>query len=410
MTIIPYRSNAKDTPVLDDITSDILHSLDTWYGEGTCLQTANPEIRSYRNCFILRYPVTASNGTTKTILTKIRRKPKMDALWQAISADIHANIPNEYASLVLVYGNLSGMDQDFGVIRPLKYLERYHAIVMEEFPARTLRQLLVDKRHAQDRVGMHELIDAARKTGKWLRCFHHSLHAPTAMPYSPKDILDLVEGYALPLQEYSHGRLQAQLILDMFSRKVEDLQIDSMLFSQSHADMTCDNVLYSDDSKVCILDIKTRIAPIYSDLGLILTHPETFKSQIFSAGMYFSDSLLKEYRAAILTGYFENENVDEFLVKLFSAVKILDKWTMYEELMSKYRGIKYLLSFPIGPYVTAYFHATLKKHLSSISASGNNTKTNKDIGPDSWMGLLWLAFIGMYQACLNTDIFFFQLG
>jgi hypothetical protein len=39
---------------------------------------------------------------------------------------------------------------------------------------------------------------------------------------------------------------------------------------------------------------------------------------------------------------------------------------MYEELMSKYRGVKYLLSFPVGPIVTAYFKNVLKKHLDAI--------------------------------------------
>jgi len=39
---------------------------------------------------------------------------------------------------------------------------------------------------------------------------------------------------------------------------------------------------------------------------------------------------------------------------------------MYEELMSKYKGVKYLLSFPVGPIVTAYFKNVLKKHLAGI--------------------------------------------
>jgi hypothetical protein len=121
-----------------------------------------------------------------------------------------------------------------------------------------------------------------------------------------------------------------------------------------------------------VIDIKTRPAPIYSDLGLILTHPETFKPQIFSGGTYLSESILKEYRAAIVAGYFENEPQDELLVQIYSAIKVLDKWTMYEELMSRYKGMKYLLSLPVGPFVTNYFAGVWRKHLDSM-------KTNEDL-------------------------------
>jgi thiamine kinase-like enzyme len=240
---------------------------------------------------------------------------------------------------------------------------------MEEYPSHTLRKILVDYRSSRNGNGKSELMDAATKTGKWLHYFHHHIHTPAVTPYSANDILDLVREYAERLESYSRGRVKAQTIMNSFADKLKNVQIDSIVFSQSHADMTCDNVLYSDDGKVCVIDIKTRPAPVYSDLGLILTHPETFKSQIFSGGTYFSESLLKEYRDAIIAGYFEDEPVDEFMVKLFSAIKVVDKWTMYEELMNRYKGLKHLLAVPVGPFVTAYFQSVLKKHLDSISTA-----------------------------------------
>jgi thiamine kinase-like enzyme len=179
----------------------------------------------------------------------------------------------------------------------------------------------------------------------------------------------VVQDYAERLEDCSHGRANAQALVEAFSRKLKNVQIESMLFSQSHADMTCDNALYSYDNKVCIIDIKTRLAPIYSDLGLILIHPETFKPQIFSGGTYLSESILKVYRDAILKGYFGDELQDEYLVQIYSAIKVLDKWTMYEELMSRYKGLKHLLAVPVGPFVTTYFQSVLKKHLNAIQGS-----------------------------------------
>ena len=216
---------------------------------------------------------------------------------------------------------------------------------------------------------MSELVDAATKTGRWLYYFHHHIHVPVEKQYTTIDILHDVQEYAIRLERASHGRVRAQTLVNAFSRKLKNIELDSMRFSQSHADMTCDNVLYSDDGRVCVIDIKTRLAPIYSDLGLILTHPETFKPQIFSGGSYLPESILKEYRAAILAGYFENEPQDATMVQIYSAIKVLDKWAMYEELMSRYKGLKYLLAFPVGPFVSGYFESVWKRHLDSIEVN-----------------------------------------
>lgn len=142
-----------------------------------------------------------------------------------------------------------------------------------------------------------------------------------------------------------------------------------MLFSKTHADLTTDNILYSDDQKICLIDIKARPAPIYSDIGLLIINPDTYKQQILTGGLYLPVSLLEKYREAIITGYFDGQPRDEFFVKLFSALRVLEKWNMYEELLSKYKGIKFWVSIPVRPFVTIYFRQLLNKHLNSIRSS-----------------------------------------
>lgn len=372
MSIVQYKPNETDRPIIEDITAKITEHLDEWYGQQSRLDSTTPAIRSYRNCFMLRYPIVTSTGEKKTILVKIRRNPKMDSLFRAINAGIHGNIPTEYSSLEFVFDRLAGADDDFGVIRPLTFFEKYHAIMMEEYPSQTLRDILADHRSKRG-SDLNKLRDAAKKTGRWLYYFHHNVHTAAEKPYTAREFLLEVQSYAIRLEDYSRGRIRAQALLDAFSQKLEKMPFDSIRFSQSHADMTCDNVLYSSDGKVCIIDIKARPAPIYSDLGLILNHPETFKSQIFSGGTYLSASLLEEYRTAVLAGYFEHEPCNEFFVRLFSALKIVDKWTMYEELMSRYKGVKHLLAYPVGPVVTAYFKNVLKKHLDAIEPIAANS-------------------------------------
>lgn len=364
--IAQYKSNTQDQGILDDITGRLAASLPEWYGQGSTLDARRPEIRSYRNCFMLRYPITTAEGQKKHILVKIRRKPKMESLTEAVGDDIHKNIPIEYRSLNYVYDRLGNMDDNFGAIRPLTYLNQYFAIVMEEYPSRSLRQLLNDHRAAKTEKSLSELKDAARKTGRWLYHFHQHIHIPNVRPYTIADILFEVHDYAVRLESCSNGRVLARSIEEAFAKKIEHIHVDQVKFSQSHADMTCDNVLYSDDQKVCIIDIKTRLAPIYADLGLVLIHPETAKPQIFSGGRYYSESILRVYRDEIVAGYFEHEAGQDVLVKIYSTIKVLDKWLMYEDLMCKYKGVKHMLSIPTGPFVSAYFMNLFKKHLSLI--------------------------------------------
>ena len=366
---VQYKPNEMDKAIIVDITTQLKKSLPEWYGDESRLETEDPEIRSYRNSFILRYPVIDAVAKRKHILVKIRRNPKVDSIWQAIASDIHHNVPIEYSSLEFVYNRLAGKDEDLDVIRPLDLIVKYFAIVMEEYPSLPLRNILVEQRNSKNGAGLRQLVDAATKTGKWLYYFHHQINTPEEVRYSNEDILGEVDGYARRLERANHGRVKAEWISDVLAERIKNIQIDSMTFSQSHADMTCDNVLYSVDQKVCVIDIKRRLAPIYSDLGLIMTHPETFKPQIFSGGTYLPESLMKIYRQAILSGYFGDEQPDEFMVHLYSAIKVLDKWTMYEELMNRYKGMKYLLSIPVGPYVTAYFQNVLKKYLDLMQAT-----------------------------------------
>jgi thiamine kinase-like enzyme len=374
--ITQYKPNGEDAAIIDDITNTIRHSLDDWYGKGSSLEAEVPEIRSYRNSFILRYPVNSAVAGRKTILVKIRRNPKMDSLTQAVQSDIHQNIPTEYQSLQFVYGQLAHTEQDFGAIRPLTYMEKYYAIVMEEYPSQTLRQLLVDQRTSKSPETMDQLRDAARKTGRWLHYFHHHIHTPFEKQYTTDDILTEVQAYGERLESSSRGRVRSRLLLEAFARKMEHIHIDHVTFSQSHADMTCDNVLYSTDNRVCIIDIKTRQAPVYADLGLILIHPETSKPQIFSRGTYYPESLLREYRSEISAGYGDEKPVHEKLVRVYSAMKVLDKWLMYEELMNRYKGVKHLLAYPVAPFVTAYFQRLLKKHLELINSTTQGEALN----------------------------------
>ena len=190
---VRYQPNEKDQNILEGITIALEKSLSGWYGDGAHLASRQPDIRSFRFCFILWYPITLATGTKKFILVKIRRHPKTDSLWQALADDFEESTLIEYAALEDVYRKLGNVDKDFGAIRPLAFFAEYRAIVMEEFPSRTLGQILLSQRASSDRA---ELRDAARKGGRLLHYFHHHVHAATEAPYSADDFLQEVDAYA----------------------------------------------------------------------------------------------------------------------------------------------------------------------------------------------------------------------
>ena len=367
--MVQYKPNEPDQAIIGEITNKIRASLGEWYGHGARLNTSAPEIRTYQYCFMLRYLVAISATQQKAILVKIRRNPKMDSLHQAIQSDIHQTMIVEYQTLEFLYDRLRSAGKDFGAIRPLLFMQKYFAILMEEYPSRTMTQLMENQRSNKVDWESSELRDAARKTGRWLYYFHHHINTATERPYTGRDILEEMQPYAEKIETSSQGRVRARPILDAFGSKLQTLPIERVLFSQCHLDMTTNNVLYSEAGKVCIIDMKNRSAPVYADLGLILTYPETSKAQIFSGGMHYAETLLQKYRSEIITGYFDREPGNEALVRVYSALKVVDKWSMYEELMGRYKGLKRALSIPAGPLVSAYFQKLLKKHLAQIGDS-----------------------------------------
>ncbi len=229
---------------------------------------------------------------------------------------------------------------------------------------------MIDQRASHTSWDSSELKDAARKTGRWLYYFHHRLNRSFEKPYTTADILEEARGFAEQIDFVSQGRVRARPILERFAGRLENIRVERVKFSQSHSDMTTNNVLYSEEGKVCIIDMKNRPAPVFVDLGLILTYPETSKPQIFSAGRYYSETQLRNYRAEVQAGYFEQEPGQEILARIYAVVKVLDKWRMYEELMAKYKGMKHILSVPMAPLISAYFQNLFKKHLELIGNPG----------------------------------------
>ncbi|MBI5944544.1 MAG: hypothetical protein HY864_09260 [Chloroflexi bacterium] len=360
-----YQPNEEDPPIIEFIAQTINEHLTEWYQEEPGLTLAQPSIHCYSNCFMLSFPLTRPGREKKNLLVKIRRHPKMKTINQAVlKQDLHIKIPTEFKELILLHDFFKDQKNNLGAIRPLFYIEQYHAIIMEEFESRNLRQLLMEWRTILGlKDNLNYLLDAAELTGQWLYQFHHKMQKYHEVRNPLQPIVEEINGLIERLDTASLHPQMAQSVRSEFLKRMPLIRPETIPYTNIHGDMTCDNVLYSNDGRVCMVDIKLQSAPIYSDIGLIMIHPDTFMPQIFSLGFFFRGRVIRAYRASFLRGYFGGREFDAALVNLYCAIKLLDKWVMYENIMNKAKSGKYLLSIPAAPLLRFYFKSKIMKYL-----------------------------------------------
>jgi hypothetical protein len=370
-----YQQNAEDKPVIASINAQLESHLQEWFGDRSRFLEREPVVKSYPSSFFLRYTILVHNDAPKNILIKIRRHPKMHSLAQTMNRpELHINMPGEYNSLKVVYENKEKLQNGLGAIRPLLYLESLNGIVMEERSSITLGQMIANWQTARSgaKEELTSLLDAAFKTGQWLHAFHHTFHTSHKVAFSAEEFMKEVNDLAVRLETASRKTISAGFICGLFSKKTPPLEFKGTPYSITHGDMTCDNVLYTSEKTVFVVDIKSKPAVIYSDLGIILIHPETFKAQVLTLGLFIRRNVLKEYQKAVLDGYFGNIPADEALLNLYCAMNFLDKWVTYEEVFYKLKSIKRLIAWLIAPVFRLYFLAHTKKHLTSLGQEINS--------------------------------------
>lgn len=364
-----YQHNAEDEPIIASITAQLESHLGKWFGDNSRFLRQEPTINSYPSSFFLRYTILPISASPQNILVKIRRQPKMHSIMQTMTnSKLHINMPVEYDSLEVVYKNKEKLQNGLGAIRPLHYFQPLNAIVMEERFSVTLGQMIADWRTAifWSKEGLASLLDAAFKTGQWLYAFHHTIHTSREVEFSTEEFMTDVNDLAGRLEITSRNKISARFICELFSKVISHPPYKRVPYSITHGDMTCDNVLYTTDKVVFVVDIKSKPASVYSDLGIILIHPETYKTQVLSLGLFIRQNTLKDYRNAILDGYFGNNPVERDLLNLYCAFNFLDKWVMYEEVFYKLKGIKRMISMILAPIFRLYFVARIKKYMTSL--------------------------------------------
>ncbi len=360
-----YHQNADDETSLNELADYLSAHIGEWYQSGTKLLYRQPEVRSYPSSFFLRYTLSTTGNLNKNLLIKIRRRPYMETIAQTTIVDgLHENMPLEYESLKAVYEAVDTASDAIGAIRPLSYFQPLNAIIMEEISAVTMGNLLLSfgKKTAKKDENFNPILDAAHKTGQWLHFFHHHVHESQEIRFSSKKFMQDINELTSHIGSNKNSLISRHLN-NIFSAAADNFENSQLHFSITHGDMTVDNILYK-DKKVYSIDIKSKPAATYSDVGLILVHPETFIPQVLSFGLFIPGKFIKKYQTAIIKGYFRDAEKDYAKIFLYCALHLLDKWAMYEDIFSSRKNLKRLIALLLDPIFKLYFFYKIKSYLA----------------------------------------------
>jgi hypothetical protein len=133
-----------------------------------------------------------------------------------------------------------------------------------------------------------------------------------------------------------------------------------------HDDFNGANVFVTRDGKVCSLDPKNSLGPVYIDLAKFMTDLETGRNQVITNGLYAPLPLLKKFNLALLRGYSSQQSVNDAALDLYRILAIIDKWqeneTKVERLMVKPLTLNYFAALQMR----RYFSRLLRRHVNNF--------------------------------------------
>lgn len=364
-----YRANAHDQAVFAELHQAVERALLQHYEGAVIAQPGEPEVLSFTNSFLLRYRIAAHPAAVEHVYVKIRRHPKMTSLSATLETpQLHRRMREEYDSLSELYAMFNSAGPDFGAVRPLAYLPRWHAIVLEEFAGQTLRQCLMQAASvAAPRARRERLCVRAGAAGRWLRRLHDAApRADAGVPLAElhsSEIRPLVRG----LRDCGLGARICARVLQVFDTAMQGHETRPVLCGRSAEDFTTDNVLCDQRDRVAVIDVKLRTAPWYGDLALALVHPQTYRTQFLSSGAYFSREALRRYREAMLEGYCGPDRPPAVVLNHFCARNLLDKWLMYERIVARHRVPRRWLTGAVAVPMRRYFERQIGSYLAAAT-------------------------------------------
>jgi hypothetical protein len=352
--------HAPDQAVIEQITSAILAHSDAWLPPGAFFPSEPPGIELHSWSIHVRYPGRDASGRPFALLLKIYRPQNAQTITDILHSTHSGDYGRlEYKILESVYQAVQGSDAGiFCAIKPLGYLEDWHAIVMEEFrPAPQPVRNLLAPRLLLNRDRDWQAVEAAlQRMGRWLSLFHNQVgrSARAVVPFEQRK-----DSLRAPLRRLSNAmgpRFQAQPLEDALLDAIRRVDDPNLVVSLVHADFNCTNAMLCSDGRLLVLDFNdSRPGVIDQDLAHVIVELWTHRYQIFSGGLFIRPERLRRCVGALLKDYQAGPGWNRGWLHIFCARDMLDKWSYTEEQIRSTGGVKGSLMRLLRPYLRACY-------------------------------------------------------
>ena len=331
------KIDASDRAVVRTLQQAIASHIPKWYGADAVLISAAPSVRVHPYSFIVNFPVGTPGGTAE-LLVKIKRKPALPTLRDAIAAGgLREEARSEYEMIQLIW---EAFQQEASprctAIKPLGFFDPWNAICMQKVEGEMLKHYLLNPLTLLRCPGhLARLMSYLAYSAEWLRVFHDRVANIQMLPFLQTDAGALVSEAVENLSRASNGQVATAPLLDSLMRMLRGFGDEPVPFALLHDDFQYSNILITAEGRVCALDYALNYwGAAYSDLATLLIDPQTRRAQILSGGRFISREFIAACRKSILDVYFKGQPFNECMLNFYCALAIINKWRADEAEMA----------------------------------------------------------------------------
>jgi aminoglycoside phosphotransferase (APT) family kinase protein len=292
--------------------------------------------QQYRHSHFYRFEISGGGKSihalvkTPPLHSPFKDRPKLGP-WIEPSDKFDA----QYKAMSKIHEYFTGLaDPRFGTVRPLDKLTEHRAIIMEEVPAPSLRQLVEQTSRLKNPLranGPDYLPLAFHNAGAWLRKFHS---IPADQPVKIHNGLrsDFIATVSKLVDFLVNDDPRNLFLQKVAAKTVQDaIQIlpEELPLGLRHGDYGTSNILAGLGGKVTVIDTPAICrSPIYEDLAYILVAALKAKwSQVLSQNLVYDSRQFALYEREFLSGYFGQSPIPYRILRLYQVQTLLVRWS-----------------------------------------------------------------------------------
>jgi aminoglycoside phosphotransferase (APT) family kinase protein len=291
--------------------------------------------RQYRYSQFYRFEVSAGGRSFRALvktpsLNPPKGRPKLGPMIEP-SAKFEA----QYKAMSKIHEYFVGLaDPRFGTVRPLDIVTEHQAIIMEEVPAPSLRQLVEQTSRLRNPLRArvrNNLALAFHNAGAWL-CKFHSMPPIQSVKATHNaqrsDFVITINKLVDFLINADHRNAFLRQVAAKTAQEALQIIPEDLPLGLRHGDYGLSNILASPDGKVTVLDTPAIChSPIYEDLAYLLVGLKAKWSQVLSLKLAYDSHQIAFYEREFLAGYFGQSPIPYEIIHLYEVQALLVRWS-----------------------------------------------------------------------------------